>query len=67
MKAKKLLGSTVSVLLLIGVTILSWKFCIHFLNLYGISRLITFCAIDFVLDIIALIFIAKTIINNVEK
>ena len=67
MKAKKILGSTVSVLLLIGITILSWKFYVRFLNLYGISRLITFCAIDFILDIIAFIIIAKAIINNAEE
>ena len=67
MKAKKILGSTVSVLLLIGITILSWKFYVGFLNQHGVMRLITFCAIDFILDIIAFIIIAKAIINNAEK
>ena len=67
MNAKKLLGGAASVLLLIGITILSWKFYVGFFNLYGISRLITFCAIDFILDIIAFIFIAKAIINNAEE
>ena len=67
MNAKKLLSGTVSILLLIGITILSWKFYVRFLNLYGISRLITFCAIDFILDIITFIFIAKAIINNAEE
>ena len=67
MNAKKLLSGTVSILLLIGITILSWKFYVGFLNLYGVSRLITFCAIDFILDIIAFIFIAKAIINNAEE
>ena len=67
MNAKKLLSGTVSILLLIGITILSWKFYVGFFNLYGISRLITFCAIDFILDIIAFIIIAKAIINNAEK
>ena len=67
MNAKKLLGGTVFILFLIGITILSWKFYVGFFNLYGISRLITFCAIDFILDIIAFIFIAKAIINNAEE
>ena len=67
MNAKKLLGGTVFILFLIGITILSWKFYAGFLNLYGVSRLITFCEIDFILDIIAFIFIAKAIINNVEE
>ena len=67
MNIKKLLGGTVSILLLIGITILSWKFYVGFLNLYGVSRLITFCSIDFILDIIAFIFIAKAIINNAEE
>jgi hypothetical protein len=67
MNAKKLLGGTVSILLLIGITILSWKFYAEFLNQYGVLRLITFCAIDFILDIIAFIFIVKAIINNVEE
>ena len=67
MNAKKLLSGTVSILLLIGITILSWKLYVGFFNLYGISRLITFCAIDFILDIIAFIFIAKAIINNAEE
>ena len=64
---KKVLGGTVSILLLIGITIFSWKFYAGFLSQYGVSRLITFCAIDFILDIIAFIFIAKAIINNVEE
>ena len=67
MNAKKLLGGTVFILFLIGITILSWKFYVGFFNLYGISRLITFCAIDFILDIIAFIFIAKAITNNAEE
>ena len=67
MNAKKLLGGTVFILFLIGITILSWKFYVGFFNLYGISRLITFCAIDFILDIIAFIFIAKAIINNADE
>ena len=67
MNAKKLLSGTVSILLLICITILSWKFYVGFLNLYGISQLITFCVVDFILDIIAFIFIAKAIINNVEE
>ena len=67
MNAKKLLGGTVFILFLIGITILSWKFYVGFFNLYGISRLITFCAIDFILDIIAFIIIAKAIINNAEE
>ena len=67
MNAKKLLSGTVPILLLIGITILSWKFNAVFLSQYGVSRLITFCAIDFILDIIAFIFIAKAIINNVEE
>ena len=67
MNAKKLLSGTISILLLIGITILSWKFYVGFLNLYGVSRLITFCAIDFILDIIAFIFIAKAIIKNTEE
>ena len=67
MNAKKLLGGTVFILFLIGITILSWKFYVRFLNLYGMWRLITFCVVDFILDIIAFIFIAKAIINNVEE
>ena len=67
MNAKKLLSGTIPILLLIGITILSWKFYVGFLNLYGVSRLITFCAIDFILDIIAFIFIAKAIIKNTEE
>ena len=67
MNAKKLLSGTVSILFLIGITILSWKFYAGLLNQYGVSRLITFCAVDFILDIIAFIFIAKAIINNVEE
>ena len=67
MNAKKLLGGTVSILLLIGITIISWKFYVGFLNQHGVMRLITFCAIDFILDIIAFIFIAKAIINNAEE
>ena len=67
MNAKKLLSGTVSILLLIGITILSWKLYVEFFNQYGVSRLITFCTIDFILDIIAFIFIAKAIINNAEE
>ena len=67
MNAKKLLGGMVSVLLVIGIIILSWKFYVGFLNLYGVSRLITFCAIDFILDIIVLIIVARAIIKNVEE
>ena len=67
MDVKKLLGGAVSVLLVIGITILSWKFYVEFLNQYGVSQLITFCVVDFILDIIAFIFIAKAIINNVEE
>ena len=67
MNAKKLLGGTVSILLLIGITILSWKLYVEFFNQYDVSRLITFCAMDFILDIIAFIFIAKAIINNAEE
>ena len=67
MNAKKLLGGTVFILFLIGITILSWKFYVEFLNQYGVSQLITFCVVDFILDIIAFIFIAKAIINNVEE
>ena len=50
MNAKKLLSGTVSILLLIGITILSWKFYVGFLNLYGISQLITFYVVNFILD-----------------
>ena len=50
MNAKKLLSGTVSILLLLGITILSWKFYAGFLNQYGVSRLITFCVVDFILD-----------------
>ena len=67
MNVKKLLGGTFSVLFAIAITILSWKFYAGLLNQYGVSRLITLCAIDFILDIIAFIFIAKAIINNVEE
>ena len=67
MNAKKLLSGTVSILLLIGITILSWKLYVEFFNQYDVSRLITFCAMDFILDIIAFIFIAKAIINNAEE
>ena len=67
MNAKKLLGGTVSILILIGITIFSWKFYVRFLNLYGVWRLITFCAIDFILDIIVFIFIVKLLIKNVEE
>lgn len=67
MNAKKLLGGTVSVLLLIGITMFSWKFYAGFLNLYGVSRLITLCAIDFILDIIVFIIMIRAIIKNVEE
>ena len=67
MEVKKLLCGAASVLLLIGITIPSWKFYIGFLNQHGVMRLITFCTIDFILDIIAFIFIAKAIINNAEE
>ena len=50
MNVKKLLGGTFSVLFAITITILSWRFYVHFLNLYDVSRLIIFCAIDFILD-----------------
>ena len=67
MDVKKLLCGSAFVLLLIGITILSWRFYVKFLNLYGVWLLITFCTIDFILDIIAFIIIAKAIINNVEE
>jgi hypothetical protein len=67
MNAKKLLGGTVSILLLIGITILSWKFCIRFLSLYGVWRLITFYAIDFILDIIVFITMFGVITKNVKE
>lgn len=67
MTAKKLLGGAFSVLFVIVVTILSWRFYVHFLNLYDVSRLIAFCAVDFVLDIIVFVIIAGAIIKSNEK
>ena len=67
MNVKKLLGGTFSVLFAIIITILSWRFYVHFLNLYDVPRLITFCAIDFILDIIVFVAIAGVIIKNNEK
>ena len=67
MDVKKLFGGAFSVLFAIIITILSWRFYVHFLNLYDVSRLITFCAIDFILDIIVFVAIAGAIIKNNEK
>ena len=67
MKLKKILGGTIAVLFVIIITIYSWRFYVHFLDLYDVPRLIAFCAIDFVLDIIVFVIIAGALNKNNEK